>query len=205
MSTVLQTQIIHMCYSVNLVQTSASKGLLRMFRRPAHGPRVDVIQLAASAWAPIIITPSIFKQVLLAISHYSRDGSVVSDRDERQPSHNGGGRHDVDDRLWFGLIQLLRPALTSLHPPRGGIPVRRSITTHLRNHTEQIYNQILQQEQIELHKLGQLIKTHSGIILDYNTDAINYTFLGNKFPFELMKDIQLNMHYWDKSIKFINI
>ena len=36
-----------------------------------------------------------------------------------------------------------------------------------------LYHQILQQEQIELHKLGQLIKAHDGVILDYNTDAIN--------------------------------
>jgi len=62
-----------------------------------------------------------------------------------------------------------------------------------------IYNQILQQEQIELHKLGQLIKSHSGVILDYNTDAINCIFPDNKFPFELVEDIQLNGHYWDKS------
>ena len=61
-----------------------------------------------------------------------------------------------------------------------------------------IYNQILQQEQIELHKLGQLIQAHSGVILDYNTDAVNCTFEGNKFPFELVEDIQLNGHYWDK-------
>ena len=47
-----------------------------------------------------------------------------------------------------------------------------------------IYYQILQQEQIELHKLGELIKAHSGVILDYNTDAINCTFPDNKFPFE---------------------
>ncbi len=62
-----------------------------------------------------------------------------------------------------------------------------------------IYNQILQQEQIELHKLGQLIKSHSGTILDYNTEAINCVFPDNKFPFELVEDIQLNGHYWDKS------
>ena len=64
-----------------------------------------------------------------------------------------------------------------------------------------IYNQILQQEQIELHKLGQLIKAHSGVILDYNTDAINCTFPNNKFPFKLVEDIQLNGHYWDRSNK----
>jgi hypothetical protein len=64
-----------------------------------------------------------------------------------------------------------------------------------------IYNQILQQEQIELHKLGELIKAHPGIILDYNTDAINCVFPENKFPFELMEDIQSNGHYWVKSNK----
>ena len=64
-----------------------------------------------------------------------------------------------------------------------------------------IYNQILQQEQIELHKLRRLIQAHSGVILDYNTDAINCVFPENRFPFELVEDIQLNGHYWDKSNK----
>ena len=64
-----------------------------------------------------------------------------------------------------------------------------------------IYNQILQQEQIELHKLSLLIKSHNGLVLDYNTDAINCVFPNNKFPFELVEDIQLNGHYWDQSNK----
>ncbi len=105
------------------MQTSATKGLLQMVTRPAHGPRVDVIQLAARAWSPSLVTLYILKEVILAISHCSRDGAVVSARDERQPPQNGGGGHDVDDRIRFGLIQLLRPALISLPPPRGGIPV----------------------------------------------------------------------------------
>jgi len=62
-----------------------------------------------------------------------------------------------------------------------------------------IYNQILQQEQIELHKLEKLIKAHKGVVLDYNTDAINCVFPDNVFPFDLVEDIQLNGHYWDKS------
>ncbi len=62
-----------------------------------------------------------------------------------------------------------------------------------------IYNQILQQEQIELHKLEELIKAHSGVILDRNTDAVNCIFPENNFPFELVENIQLNGHYWDKS------
>ena len=77
---------------------------------------------------------------------------------------------------------------------------KKSYITNLETESP-IYSQILQQEQIELHKLGQLIKAHSGVILDYNTDAINCTFKGNKFPFELVEDIQLNGHYWDKSNK----
>ena len=70
-----------------------------MVRRPAHGPRFDVVvQLAACAWAPSVVTLSILEVILLAISHCSRDGAVVSDRDERQPPQNGGGGHNVDDR-----------------------------------------------------------------------------------------------------------
>ena len=72
----------------------------------------------------------------------------------------------------------------------------KTYNTNLENQSP-IYNQILQQEQIELHKLGQLIKSHSGTILDYNTDAINCVFPDNKFPFELVEDIQLNGHYWN--------
>jgi hypothetical protein len=70
-----------------------------------------------------------------------------------------------------------------------------------------IYNQILQQEQIELHKLSQLIQleAHSGVVLDYNTDAVNCTFPNNKFPFELMEDVQLNGHYWDSHNQVHNI
>ncbi len=83
--------------------------------------------------------------------------------------------------------------------------MRRNITTfkksysiNLETYESPIYNQILQQEQIELHKLGQLIKTHSGVILDYNNDVIDCTFPNNKFPFQLVEDIQLNGHYWDR-------
>ncbi len=74
-----------MCNSVDLVQTSGSKGLLLMVRLPAHGPLVDVVLLATSAWAPSLFTLSILNEVLLAISHCSREGAVVSHRDERQP------------------------------------------------------------------------------------------------------------------------
>jgi hypothetical protein len=51
-----------------------------------------------------------------------------------------------------------------------------------------IYNQIIQQEAINLHKLTLLIKTNGGDVLDLNTDAVNCTFPDNEFPFELLDE-----------------
>jgi hypothetical protein len=34
---------------------------------PAHGPRVDVVQLAACVWAPALVTLAILKELFLAI------------------------------------------------------------------------------------------------------------------------------------------
>ena len=64
-----------------------------------------------------------------------------------------------------------------------------------------IYNQILQQEQIEIHKLMMLVKSKGGTVLDVNTDAVNCMFEDNKFPFALIEDIQLDGHYWDTDNK----
>ena len=73
---------------VNWVQTLtlASQGLLGMVGGPAHGPRVDVVQLAACARARgALVTLAILEELLLAMSHRRRDGVVVPCRDERQP------------------------------------------------------------------------------------------------------------------------
>jgi DNA replication protein DnaC len=51
-----------------------------------------------------------------------------------------------------------------------------------------IYNQIVQQENIELHKMAQLIESKGGLVLDLMTDAITCTFPDNTFPFDLMED-----------------
>ena len=67
---------------------------------PAHGPRVDVVELAATPWAPVLVTRSGFEELLFAVPHSRRDGSVVSSRDERQPSQNGGDRVHYAS-LWF--------------------------------------------------------------------------------------------------------
>ncbi len=53
-----------------------------------------------------------------------------------------------------------------------------------------IYNQILQEEAIEIHKLIKLVESHDGTVLDVNTDAINCVFKNNNFPFKLVDEIQ---------------
>ena len=56
--------------------TLASQGLLGMVRGPAHGPRVDVVQLAACARARgAFVTLAILEELLLAMSHRRRDGA----------------------------------------------------------------------------------------------------------------------------------
>ena len=66
-----------------------------MVRGPAHSPQVDVVKLAATPWAPVIFALSMFEELLFAVHQNSRDGSVVSSRDERKQSQNGGNRHNV--------------------------------------------------------------------------------------------------------------
>ena len=93
---------------------------------PAHGPRVDVVQLAACAWARgalVTLAGAKLEELLLAMSHRRRDGAVVPCRDEGQPPQNGGDRDNVDDGPRLGLIQLLRSALARLPPAAGGVPV----------------------------------------------------------------------------------
>jgi type IV secretory pathway ATPase VirB11/archaellum biosynthesis ATPase len=54
-----------------------------------------------------------------------------------------------------------------------------------------IYNQIVQMEQIEIHKMKVLVEEHNGFVLDYNTDCISCTF-----PDDILPDNILN-NYWD--------
>ena len=89
---------------------------------PAHGPRVDVVQLTAGARAHALVTPAILKEVLLAMPHLRRDCAVVPRRDEGQPPQNGGDGDNVDDSPRLGLVQPLRSTLARLPPPGGGVP-----------------------------------------------------------------------------------
>ena len=104
---------------------SACQWPLRMVSGPAHGARVDVIKLAATPWAPVLVALSIFEELLFAVPHSRRDGSVVSSRDERQPAQNRRNRHNVDLWIRLRLIQQLSSDLACLVPPRGDSPVEQ--------------------------------------------------------------------------------
>ena len=86
---------------------------------PAHGPRVDVVQLAACARARgALVTLAILEELLLAMSHRRRDGAVVPCRDEGQPPQNGG---DGDNIASGGrLVQTFSKVCMSLQSLRLG-------------------------------------------------------------------------------------
>ena len=73
--------------------------------------------------------------------------------------------------------------------------LKQGYKTNLENEIP-IYNQILQQEQIELHKLMMIVKNNNGTVLDVNTDAVSCIFEGDELPFEL-DGINLNGFYYD--------
>jgi 5-methylcytosine-specific restriction endonuclease McrA len=60
-----------------------------------------------------------------------------------------------------------------------------------------LYDQIVQQEAMELHRLKTLVESKGGIVTDINTDAITCTFPDDKFPFDLIDEKNLN-YYWDE-------
>ena len=67
-----------------------------------------------------------------------------------------------------------------------------------------IYDQIVQIEAIELHRLKTLVEQNEGIVLDLNTDCVSCCFKNNVFPFECYeKDenekVNLKSHYFDLS------
>jgi hypothetical protein len=122
----------HMQTKINVLQAShlPSHGPLGMVGGPAHGPGVDIVQSAATSRLSDLITPSVLKELALAVPHGSGNCPVIPGRGERQPSQNEGDRHDVDHRIRLGLIQQLRPALACLAPPIRNPPA--SITCSLK-------------------------------------------------------------------------
>jgi 5-methylcytosine-specific restriction endonuclease McrA len=61
-----------------------------------------------------------------------------------------------------------------------------------------LYDQIVQQEAMELHRLQILVESKGGIVTDINTDAITCTFPDDKFPFDLIDEKNINGYYWDE-------
>ena len=60
-----------------------------------------------------------------------------------------------------------------------------------------LYDQIVQQEAMELHRLQTLVEAKGGVVTDINTDAITCYFADDKFPFDLIDDKNLD-YYWDE-------
>jgi 5-methylcytosine-specific restriction enzyme A len=60
-----------------------------------------------------------------------------------------------------------------------------------------LYDQIVQQEAMELHRLKTLVESKGGVVTDINTDAITCIFPNDKFPFDLIDEKNLD-YYWDE-------
>ena len=60
-----------------------------------------------------------------------------------------------------------------------------------------IYNQIIQMENIEMHKLKTLIESEGGDVLDINTDSITCEF--NKFPWTINNDGNINNFHFEEN------
>ena len=64
-----------------------------------------------------------------------------------------------------------------------------------------IYNQILEQEAIEVHKLIRLLESKGGVVLDVSTDCVSCVFETNESPFELEQGIFIKGYYDDEEQK----
>ena len=70
--------------------------LLGVVSGPAHGPRADVEQFAASAWLPVLVAFSQRKEVPLAASQRRRNSAVIPSWNERQPSQDIGNESSCE-------------------------------------------------------------------------------------------------------------
>ena len=75
--------------------------------------------------------------------------------------------------------------------------VFESYTTNKLEAEAPIYNQVLDLEAIELHKLIAIVKDNKGIILDLNTDAVNCVFPHN-IPFTMDEKNNIIGYYYDE-------
>jgi hypothetical protein len=81
--------------------------------------------------------------------------------------------------------------------------VFKKYDTHNLESKANIYHQIVQQENIELHKLSKIIEAKGGRVLDLMTDAITCTFPNNELPFDIEEDGIITGHkYKDGKSKY---
>ena len=63
-----------------------------------------------------------------------------------------------------------------------------------------IYNQVLDLEASELHRLTQIIISNGGTILDLNTDCVGCVFSKDVFPFTMKADeLNIKDYYYDNA------
>jgi hypothetical protein len=66
-----------------------------------------------------------------------------------------------------------------------------------------IYNMILEQEAIELHKLCTLVEANKGILLDLSTDCVSCVFPTDELPFALIgKTVNISGYWYDREHRF---
>jgi hypothetical protein len=58
-----------------------------------------------------------------------------------------------------------------------------------------IYNQILELEAIEVHKLKVLLESKGGLVLDVSTDCLSCVFKNNESPFKLINDTYIDGYF----------
>ena len=63
------------------------------------------------------------------------------------------------------------------------------------------YNQIIQMENILIHKMKTMIESKNGTVLDLNTDAVSCIFPDDVFPFKLLDDGNLDDFFHDEDKK----
>ena len=64
-----------------------------------------------------------------------------------------------------------------------------------------IYNQVLELEAIEVHKLKLLLESKGGLVLDVSTDCLSCVFKTDESPFELVNNTYIDGYFDDEQKK----
>lgn len=118
----------------------------------------------------------------VAFNHYLKSGGCFID------VRNIGEIKYIDETEYIGdttFYQVYQQSLTS------------------REETEApIYQMILEQEAIELHKLQMIVESKGGVVLDLITDCVSCVFQNDILPFEIMEDgLNVKEYFYDTDRK----